>query len=56
MKTDPENIKVSVQETVDELFTAHEIPFKLTAYKVTTDGLGGHVAFYDSRLPSVRFP
>ena len=55
--TDQENIKVSVQETVDELFSAHQIPFKLTAHEGTPSGTGEYVVpFYDSRLFSVTFP
>lgn len=50
-----ERIKLKVQETVDELFGEHLIPFKLTAYKVNGDDLGGYIVpFYDSRLNSIR--
>jgi len=50
-----EAIKLKVQETVDELFGEHLIPFKLTAYKVNADGVGGYIVpFYDSRINSIR--
>ena|SRR3989442_14297193 len=50
-----EGIKLKVQETVDELFGQHLIPFKLTAYKVNPDGMGGYIVpFYDSRINSIR--
>ena len=56
MKPDLESIKLRVQETVDELFSEHLIPFKLTAYRVRTDGLGKYeVPFRDSRIHSIRF-
>lgn len=56
MKTDTENMKLRVQETLDELFSEHLIPFKLTAQKVDADGPGEYVVpFYDSRIHSIRF-
>ena len=56
MKTETENIKLRVQETLDELFSERMIPFELTAYKVNADGLGEYVIpFYDGRIHSVRF-
>lgn len=49
-------MKLGVQETLDELFCEHLIPFELTAYKVTADGPGEYeVPFYDSRIHSMRF-
>ena len=56
MEKDVANIKLTVQETVDELFRECLLPFKLTAYKVCEDGPGEYVVpFHDSRLHSVRF-
>lgn len=56
METDMENIKLRVQETLDELFVERLIPFELTAYKVNTEGPGEYVvAFYDSRIHSIKF-
>lgn len=55
-ETNIENMKLGVQETLDELFSARLIPFKLTAYKVNADGPGEYVArFQDSRVHSIRF-
>ena len=56
MEMDTENIKLKVQETLDELFCEHLIPFELTAYKVNADGAEYIVPFYDSRIHSIRFP
>ena len=56
MKTDIENMKLGVQETLDELFSERLIPFELTARQVNADGPGEYeVPFYDSRIHSVRF-
>jgi hypothetical protein len=56
MKTDRENMKLRVQETLDELLSERLIPFELTAQKVNADGLGEYeVPFYDSRIHSIRF-
>lgn len=56
MKTDVDNIKLRVQETLDELFSEHLIPFELTAYKVNSEGLGEYfVPFFDSRIHSITF-
>lgn len=56
MKTDIENIKLRVQETLDELLNERLIPFKLTAYGVSADGPGEYIVpFYDSRIHSVGF-
>ena len=53
---DTQNIKLRVQETLDELFSEHLIPFELTAYKVNADGPGDYVVpFYDSRIDSMEF-
>ena len=55
-ETNPENIKLRVQEALDELFRERLIPFKLTAQGVNADGLGDYeVPFFDSRLHSIRF-
>lgn len=49
-------MKLSVQETLDELFTEHLIPFQLTAYKVQSTSLDEFsVPFYDSRCHSINF-
>lgn len=56
MKTDIQNLKLGVQETLDELFCEHLIPFELVAHKVNADGPGEYeVPFYDSRIHSMRF-
>ena len=53
MNTD---IRLRVQETLDELLGEHLIPFALTAQKVSADGPGKYeVPFYDSRIHSFRF-
>ncbi len=55
-ETDIENTKLRVQETLDELFCEHLIPFRLTAYKVNADGPGEYILpFCDSRIHSIRF-
>jgi hypothetical protein len=56
MKTAIEDIKLGVQETLDELLSERLIPFELTAHQVNADGFGEYeVPFYDSRIHSVRF-
>lgn len=56
MKTNTDNMKSRVQETLDELLTEHLIPFALTAYKVDAVGFDEYfVPFYDSRLRSMYF-
>lgn len=56
MKTDTEDMKLRVQETLDDLFSEHRIPFELTAHKVNADGYGEYIVpFYDARLHSVTF-
>jgi len=53
MNTD---IRLRVQETLDELLSEHLIPFALTAQKVNAEGPGTYVVpFYDSRIHSFRF-
>ena len=53
MNTD---IRLRVQETLDELLSEGLIPFKLTAQKVNAEGPGKYVVpFYDSRIHSFRF-
>ena len=50
-----ENQKVEAQETLDELFDAHLLPFELSASKVEPLGTKEcQVRFYDSRLHSVH--
>ena len=54
MKTDVDNIKLTAQETLDELFTESLIPFKLSARAVEAIGLREYIVrFHDSRLRSV---
>ena len=56
MKTEIQNMQLSVQKTVDELFGEHMIPFELTAYKLCAGGFGEYIVpFHDSRLHSIRF-
>ena len=56
MKPDIERIKLEVQATLDELISEHLIPFKLTAYRVNTDGPGKYVVpFHDGRIHSFGF-
>jgi hypothetical protein len=56
MNTGTENMKLRVQETLDELLSERLIPFELTAHQVNADGLGEYlVPFYDSRIHSIRF-
>jgi hypothetical protein len=51
-----ENMQLSVQETVDELFSARMVPFKLTTYKINAEGFGEYViCFHDNSLHSVKF-
>jgi len=51
--TSMQNLQRDAQAALDDLWAAHKIPFKLTAYEV---GVGGNpdyytVRFHDSRLP-----
>jgi hypothetical protein len=60
MKTNPDtdilNLKLKVQETLDELLSERLIPFALTGQRVSQNSIGEYmVPFYDSRLHSVRF-
>lgn len=56
MKTPSEKMKLTVQETLDELFSEHLIPFQLTAYNVQSVSPDEFsVPFYDSRCHSVSF-
>ena len=56
METDMENIKLRVQETLDELFNERLLPFELTAHHVNAEGAGEYVVhFYDSRIHSIKF-
>jgi hypothetical protein len=56
MTNPTENMKLTVQETLDELFSEHLIPFRLTAQKVNSDGCDEFsVPFHDSRIHSVTF-
>jgi hypothetical protein len=49
-------IRLRVQETLDELLREHLIPFALTAHKVSEELPGDYVVrFYDSRIHSFRF-
>jgi hypothetical protein len=53
MNTD---IRLRVQEALDELLMERLIPFALTAQKVNAEGPGKYVVpFYDSRIHSFRF-
>jgi len=46
--------KTEAQQTLDELFTNHLIPFKLIAHTVESVGVGDYIVlFNDSRLYSV---
>ena len=56
MKSDTEDMKLKIQETLDELLRDGLIPFELTAQRVKEDGIGGYIVpFYDSRIHSFRF-
>ena len=47
---------LKVQETLDELFSKDQLPFRLTAYDVKKLGFDDYmVAFYDSRIHSITF-
>src|ERR1700682_1125124 len=49
-----ESMKLTAQETLDELFAQHLIPFKLSARVVESLGLEEYIVrFHDSRLRSV---
>ena len=54
MKTVIEDMKLGAQETLDELFTHHLIPFELSARVVDSIGQEEYIVrFHDSRLRSV---
>lgn len=54
MKTLIEAMKLGAQETLDELYAAHLIPFELSARVVESLGLEEYIVrFHDSRLPSI---
>lgn len=54
MKTTIEAMKLSAQQTLDELFAERLIPFKLSAHVVDSLGLEEYIVrFHDSRLHSV---
>ena len=54
MNTATEDLKIGAQETLDELFTQHLIPFALSARVVDSIGLEEYVVrFHDSRLRSI---
>lgn len=56
MKPNTESLKLTVQETLDGLFSEQLIPFELTAHEVNDQGLGDYVVpFCDRRIHSVRF-
>jgi hypothetical protein len=53
MNTD---MRLRVQETLDELLSQHLIPFALIAHKVNVESRGEYIVpFYDSRIHSFRF-
>jgi hypothetical protein len=54
MNPDIENIRLKAQDTLDELFTEHLIPFKLSARELESLGSGEYIIrFYDNRLSSM---
>ena len=54
MKTPIEDMKSGAQETLDELFTQHLIPFELSARVIDSIGREEYIVrFHDSRLRSV---
>jgi hypothetical protein len=55
METDLENMKLRVQQTLDELFNERLLPFELTAYHVNAEEGEYVVPFHDSRIHSIRF-
>ena len=55
MKADADNIKLRVQETLDELWRQKLIPFQLIAYNVATNGREYIARFNDSRIHSFQF-
>ena len=55
MNSDTQQITAWAQETLNELFSEHLIPFKLTADDVKIEGGEYVICFDDSRLNSLRF-
>jgi hypothetical protein len=54
ISTEKEEMKVTAQETLDELFIERLIPFELSARVVDSIGLEEYIVrFHDSRLRSV---
>ena len=54
MNTAIEDMKIGAQETLDELFSQHLIPFELSARVVDSIGLEEYIVrFHDSPLRSV---
>ena len=54
MKTPTEDMKLGAQETLDELYSNHLIPFELSARVVDSIGLEEYIVrFHDSRLRSI---
>jgi hypothetical protein len=52
MSTDP--LKLTAQDVLDELMEEHELPFKLEAHQVVTEGDAQYIIrFHDSRLHSI---
>ena len=51
--TTTQNLRRDAQEALDDLWAAHEIPFKLTVYEVRVGRNPDYytVGFHDSRLP-----
>jgi len=50
------NLKLKVQDVLDELLSERLIPFGLTAQRVGQDCFGKYLTpFFDSRLHSIRF-
>ena len=54
MKTETDNLQLSAQQTLDELFAESLIPFKLSAWAIESLGSEEYIVrFHDSRLCSV---
>jgi hypothetical protein len=55
-ESDMENMKVTIQRTLDHLLNRGQIPFTLIAHAVETKNNNEYVIrFYDSRIYSCRF-
>ena len=49
-----EEQKAEAQQALDELFSEHLLPFKLTAYRISAIGLEEYILYFnDSRLPAI---